>query len=138
MTQDQKQKLMEVMKNNGKWPLILEGAKAEMLKGAVVLPANTSTENLGILPAEKDYVVPTWLKQLSQKSKRLKRVFLVIDGLENINGQDQEKFYGLFKYKGVNGYNLPDNVQILIPIKLGEVDKINDKLQALSITYKVN
>lgn len=138
MENNQKQKIMEVIHNNSKWPIILEGVGCDAFKSSVKLSAFIPSQELGLIPNSKGFSAPVWLKELRQKSKRLKRAFLVISDMESLDFTLQEKFYGLLKYRGINGYSFSENVQILIPIKMGTADKISPKIKSLTILYRVN
>ena len=68
-------------------------------------------------------------------SKSQKRVFLCITGLDEISKDEQEKFCGMLKNKGINGYKFPENAQILIPVK--NLKNVSKKISDLCIIYKV-
>ena len=138
MTNEQKEKLAKVIRDNSNWPLLVEGVSSENFPTAVVLPATTCSSELGVKMEQNGIKFPSWLAQINEKSKTSKRVFLLIEGLNNIDSLDQEKFYGLIKYNGVNGYKLPAGTQIIIVVPNGESEKINKRIASLTISYKVD
>lgn len=138
MDKNQKQRLMEVIQNNLKWPIILDGVGCELFSGSIVLDARIPSNQLGVISTQRGFLLPTWLKELRQKSKKLQRVLLIISNLDEVVTDEQEKFYGILKYKGINGCAFGENVQILIPIKKGTINKISEKIQSVSLLYKVN
>lgn len=130
MTYEAEKKLDEVLKNNTKWPLIVAGADSAYFASAVVLSARTPSGALGVVTDTR----PDWIVALEAKAQTGKAV-LCIDGLDQIDADEQEKFVGLLKYKGVNGYTLPDNAQIVMTV--ADVDKVSPRLVALSLVYRV-
>ena len=61
----------------------------------------------------------------------------MITGLDEIDVDEQEKFYGMIKYNGVNGYKFPTGTQIIIPIKKGNLSKINERIVSLCLNFDV-
>ncbi len=61
--------------------------------------------------------------------------FLVVDGLDNVTETEQEKFVPLLKDRQILSYKLPDDVQILIPVK--EVEAVSKTIQSLTFLLKV-
>lgn len=138
MTVEQKQKIAMLLKNNTNWPLILDGVENFSFKESVILPAQTTSENLGVVPTEIELQYPDWLKSLIEKSKNQKLVLLLITNIDEVNFDQQELFYGILKYKGVNGFKFPKNVQIVLPVKQNGTNKISKKILSLAIIHKVD
>lgn len=139
MTDETMKKINKIIANNDKWPLILEGVNAEWFNNATILDANISSTELGIRNSETGFIYPNWLKQLLEKSKNIKtHNLLVIDKLENLDIEEQRKFIGLLKHKGVNGLKFPEGTQIIIVIEKGKIDKISKDIASLCIIYKEN
>ena len=135
MTDEKKEKLNKFLKNNRKWPLLIEGVSSENFSSSVIIPASISSMELGIIPTSNGQRFPLWLEELIGLMKVSKRVFVCIDRLEYLNESEQEKFYSMIKYNGINGYKFPDGTQIIIPTK--KLDRISKKLSDLAIIYKV-
>lgn len=137
MTQEQKQFLTNILKQNN-MPLIVEGVSSVNFPTAVVVPATINSAELGVIPTEYGIDYPLWLQEIIKKSKKSKNVLLAIDGLENISFEEQEKFYGIIKYNGVNGLKFPENTQIVIPVNKPIETTISKKIRSLCINYKVD
>lgn len=130
-------KLMTILESNKKWPIIVGGISGDSLPKSIVLPATIPTEELDILPSESGLHYPAWIMQMMISVKKSDKVYLVIDGLDKIDFDEQDKFYGILKHKGVNGYKFPDGTQIIIAISSGNISKISKKISALCLNFDV-
>lgn len=128
-------KLMEVVENNSKWPLIIENVNSDIFTNSVVIPSDIDSRKLGVLPSGSGDIIPMWYRSLLIKSKGKDKVLLIIDGLDMVDKDSQEEFYGLLKMKKLNGMDLPENTQILITVK--DTNKVSNKIKGLSLIYKV-
>ena len=61
--------------------------------------------------------------------------FLVIDGLDNIPESEQEKFVPLLKDRQILSSKLPNEVQILVPVK--KIEDISKRIKSLIFPLKV-
>ena len=129
------EKLKSILNNNSKWPIIIQGATAKNFPKAVVLNGDTKSEELGILSTENGLVYPNWVNEINEKLKASKKVLLIIDGIDKLELADQEKFYGIIKYSGINGYKFPAGVQIVMPVE--DINKVNRKIFSLSINFNM-
>jgi len=134
---EKNRKLLEVIYNNTKYPLIIEGITKEKLPDGIYLEACVTSENIGVLPSDTGLKYPVWIMEMMIKEKRNNQIKLIISGLDDLDIEEQEKFYGVFKNKGVNGYKFPAKTQIIIPIQKGNLEKISKRLISLSLIYKV-
>ena len=137
MTEEMKSKLVKILKDNTKWPLIIEGVSSTNLPTSVVIPATTPSSELGVIPSETGLKLPSWAMEILLKAKKSKKIIVWIGGLDEISQEEQEKFYGMIKYNGVNGYKFPAGTQIIIPIKKGNLSKINERIVSLCLNFDV-
>ena len=114
-------KLKTVLMNNRKWPLIIVGGVATDFN-APILPATISPRDLNIC----DWVTELVAMNTDQ---------MVIDGLDKLRVSDQQKFITLLKDRRAGLHKLPDNIQIIIPVKF--VDKLDKKIKELALVYNV-
>lgn len=134
MTEETKSKLVSVLKNNTKWPLIIEGASKDNFPTSIVIPATVPVSELNIIPEETGYKYPNWLTNVVNKAKKSKRVLVCIDGLDKVSEEEQEKFYGLLKHKSISGFRLPEAAQIIITVK--NLKKVSKRILDLSLVFK--
>lgn len=137
MTKEEKVKLNNILNGNRDWPMMIEGVKGTNFPHAIVIPADIDSSNLGIVPGETGLKYPSWVMQMNILIKKTERVVLVIDGLDSIPQEEQEKFYSIIKYRRINGYAFPKSTQIIIAIGEGGMDKISPRIKSLTIPYKV-
>ena len=101
MNPTQKLKLQQLLKNNKYWPLLIVCADIQKSDDTSIIPATISERDL-----HTDMLVI--------------KPYLLIEGLDAISKQEQEKFITLLKDRRTGLRKLPDNVQILIPVKAKE------------------
>lgn len=118
-------KLKSVVESNPTWPLIIVGASVGDFEG-VGMPAKISPRTLNN---------GRWVKDLGKMGAGLTRFALVIDGVDEIGVRAQEKFIRLLKDRRAGMYKLPDNVQIIMPVK--SLARVSPDLCKLSIIYNV-
>lgn len=135
MTSEERNKLISVLKSNTKWPIIIEGITSSYFKDATIIPADIPSSDLGVVPTENGIKYPAWAMELILKSKKTSHRVLCIDKIDSIPDKDQEKFYGLIKVGGINGFKFPDGTQIIITAS--DMNKVSPKLSALTLIYKV-
>lgn len=129
-------KLIQVLENNKKNNVLLMGTSGSKFEDAIIIPATIPSEKLGIgIDDNGNYIYPSWVKELKEKKET--KCMLIIDGLDKISTSDQDKFYGLLKYKKINGYTLPSNCQIVCTSKSKDKAKINERILGLNIIYIV-
>lgn len=135
MTEEIKEKLVKILKDNTKWPLIIEGVTSKNFPTSIVIPAITPSSELGIVASDTGLKYPSWAMEIMIKSKKSKKVIVCIDGLDKISLEEQEKFYGMIKYKGVNGFKFPEGTQIIITTK--NATKISKRISSLALSFNV-
>ena len=135
MTEEMKTKLVKILKNNTKWPLIIEGVSSANFPTSIVLSANTPSSDLGVISDETGLKLPSFAQEILIKSKKSKKIILCINGLDEISQEEQEKFYGIIKYKGINGFKFPEGTQIIITAK--NANKISKRIVKLALSFKV-
>lgn len=119
-------KLKQVLSSNPGHPLLLIGASGFEFENYVGLSASIDEREL--------HIPMNWHKLLEKKAQKSK-AYLIIEGLEQLGEQKQEKFAGLLKDRRAGGYKLPANVQIIIPV--AEKNKISKKIQSLSLLWEI-
>lgn len=116
-------------------PIIFQGVDIKLVPNSVVIPASIPSRELGMVPDGKgNYKYPAWLMELIVKSKKSDRVYICIDGLDKLKENDQSKFYGMFKYNGINGFKFPEGTRIYGFVK--DVNSVSEKIKSLALIYK--
>ena len=128
-----KENLVEVLNNNKKWPIILKNVSETEIENSVIINSNISNSELAVLLTENGTETPKWLKDLLVKSKLEENVVLTIANIDKIDVSEQEKFYGLLKYKSLNGFDLPTNSQIVLTCS--NIENVSEKIKSLCIIF---
>lgn len=131
MSEESKKNFLKVLKNNTKHPIIVEGLEPRIISGAVIIPASITPFDLGSLSSDK----PAWVSKL-EKIKSLRK-FLIIDGIDTLDDENQEKFVWLLENRQDNGYKLEESVQVLLSIKNDNLERVNQKIKSLCINWKI-
>lgn len=119
-------KLKMLMENNHRWPLVIGGATASDIRGGAVMPANISVRDLN---------TGEWVAELEIMGRGRDWFPMVIDGLDKLTSASQEKFIRLVKDRRAGIYKLPNNIQIIIPVK--DIARVSQEIQKLALIYNV-
>ena len=133
MNEKEKEQLIKVIKNNAIWPLMIEGLNSAFFKNAAIIDCQKGANQLAIKITEKGYQKPEFLEKL--EASKNGRSFLVLENLEKLDHENQYTFAGFLKHRGVSGYKLPANTQIIITTS--SADKLSEDIKALCIIYKI-
>jgi len=126
-------KLKEVVENNYKWPLILEGVTPDYFPSGVIVEGDIDSSKLESFETVNGEKIPAWLTALNISSKKYDRALLIINGIDEVDKNEQEKF--MYILKGSSTCTLPENTQILLTVK--DAEKVSAKIKQLCIIYKV-
>ncbi len=135
MNENIKKNLNKVLSANKKWPIILEGVDANEFSKATVIPATLPSSQLGVINDINGLVKPGWVVAVEGNAKN-KTNLLVISGIDKLEKGQQRKFRNLLDSKSLNGYQLPENLQIALTIDMGNRDKLDEEILSLTIYYK--
>lgn len=131
-------KLIEVIKNNNEYPLIIVGVSANIFGSATIINSDIESSELGIkIGNNGEYVLPSWLKEMNIKSVKNKdKNILVIESIDKITSEEQLKFLGILKNNGLNGYSFSKNTQIILTCT--NVENVSKRIKDLCLIYKAN
>ena len=125
--------LIKILDNNQKNNIILIGTDAGIFDDAVIIPANIASSNLGIgINDRGQYLYPTWYRKLLDMDDK-ENIYLIIENIDTISTDEQNKFFGMLKYKQINGGAFPNNTQIILTTKGKDRSKINTNILSLSL-----
>ncbi len=129
-------KIKEVIENNRKWPIIIENIEARNIDNAIIINSKISNKDLGIIPNENGNKMPTWILEMILNDKKNVVSTLVISDIDQIDMIEQEKFIGILKFKGINGYSFPAGTSIVLTCRKGNYDLVSPKIKDLCIKIK--
>ena len=134
MSVEVRNKVITLLRNRQHWPLLVEGLTAKDLPTAVILPATIKETEMGILPDVNGFKYPKWIMTILIKAREKKEIILCLDGIDALPFDEQLKFYGLLKNKGLNAFNLPEQTQIVVTAK--QLEKVAPKIKNLCLLVK--
>lgn len=105
--------LIELQRECPATAVIVFGNEYLGLENIVVMKANVSDKFLFGMPNGQ----PIFKEKLNEKLKSSKLVYLVIEGIDKLSIDDQNRFVGLVKDRELNGYKLPNNCIIIFTIQ---------------------
>lgn len=134
MSVEVRNKVITLLRNRQHWPLLVEGLTANDLPTAVILPATIKETEMGILPDVNGFKYPKWIMTILIKARDKKEIILCLDGIDALPFDEQLKFYGLLKNKGLNAFTLPEQMQIVVTAK--QLEKVAPKIKNLCLLVK--
>ena len=126
MNEEAKNKLSKVLSDNTKNPLIIVSDEDIALENTITINATINERDL--------HIESMWQKKIMLRHSN-KHLFLVINGLDNIEAEEQDKFSHLLKDRRSGTFKLPDYVQIVIPVK--DKEKVSKQIKSLSLLWEV-
>ena len=118
-------------------PLVVEDLNIDSIKNMVEIPSTINSSELGMVAKGKEFIFPEWLDNLKQKAENTKEiVYLVIKDIDEIDFLEQDKFYSILKYAGINSYQFPENVIIILTAKKVGCAKLSKIIQALCMVLR--
>ena len=111
--------------------------KTEFIDDRALLIVGANSSDFAEYPKiEADISVQRLIQYMDTFEKtEVHKGFLVIDGLDNIPESEQEKFVPLLKDRQILSSKLPNEVQILVPVK--KIEDISKRIKALIFPLKV-
>ena len=123
------QKIVEIEKLANVSPVIACEMSSDAFDDAVVVDAKISSTQLAALNTKDGLRFPDWYLKLEKNDKKL----LVIDNIDDIDAEEQEKFYEILKYKEISNTALPKNTKIIVIAKNNK--KVADIIRQLCLVY---
>ena len=125
--------IIKILDNNQKNNIIIMGGDASTFEDAIVIPASIPSSNLGIgINDHGQYLYPNWYRKLLDMNGK-ENIYLIIENIDEISTDEQSKFFGMLKYKQINGGAFPANTQIILTTKDIDRSKINNNILSLSL-----
>ena len=103
--------LLENYIKTGVAPLLIENIPSDLFSNSVVLKSNIDKSELNGHYEDIEFCPPTWYKELLEKSK-LDYVILVIENINDISIEEQNKFIEILKYNKIRISNYTSKERI--------------------------
>ena len=110
-------------------PVIVCGIPKDVFEGAVIIDANIPSKELGIVNSLKGLKYPEWYLKLKKNDIKI----LVINLIDSIPCEEQEKFYEILKYKEITNTALPEKTRVIV--LANDIEKVADSIRRLCLIY---
>ena len=124
--ENKKELLMSYIKANVA-PILVNFISSKDILDAIVISANTDTNELNGYYEGTDYMPPKWYDELVNNNSKV----LVIDLIDTINKEEQLKFVEILKYRKVSTFELPKDCVIIVTANEINKDKISEEIYSL-------
>lgn len=104
-------------------PVLVIGLPASIFGESTIIESKISSKELGIINTAKGLVTPSWFYEI-MKGKGSHQI--IINNIDLVDKEDQEKFYELLKYKTISNMELPEDCTIIVTGK--DVSKISETI----------
>lgn len=106
-------------------PVLVTDVTKEYFENAEILPAGISSKDLGIVNTSKGLKAPKWFVNLLKNDINT----VVIDKIDEIDMESQEKFYELLKYKTISNIEFYKEIKIVVLCK--DLNKVSPNITSL-------
>jgi len=101
-------KIKELSKTS---PVLALGIPLEKFEDSTIIEANAPSEHFGIINTAKGVKAPSWFYGIMKGNKSHQ---IIINNIDLIDKESQEKFYELLKYKAISDVELPADCTIIV------------------------
>lgn len=124
-------KINEIVKLSKTAPVLAVGYSKEQFGQSTIIDGGISSKNLGVVNTATGLRAPTWLYGI-MKGKTSHQI--IIDGIDLIDKESQEKFYELLKYKAISDIDLPSDCNIIVLAK--DLKEVSETIIRLCLLIK--
>lgn len=122
--------LLENYIKTGVAPLLAPDILSNSFSNSVILKSNIDKSELNGHYENVEFCPPTWYKELLEKSKS-GHVILVIENINDISLEEQNKFIEILKYNKISTFELPKNCLIIVTCSDLNNKKISEEIYSL-------
>lgn len=95
------------------YPILVEDIPNELFENSIILNNDCDISLLNGHYEGVNFVAPDWYNILTEKCKD-GLTLLIINGINNIDREEQLKFVEILKYKKISTFDLPKNCSIIV------------------------
>jgi len=108
-------------------PILIDFLESSYIPNCILLSSNIDLKELDGYYENENYLPPKWYSKLINDNKNV----IVIDNIDSIDKNEQDKFLELIKYRKVSTFDLPSDVVIIITAKNINKDTISKNIYDL-------
>lgn len=122
--------LLENYIKAGVSPLLVKDISSNLFSNSVVLKSTIDKSELNGHYENVEFCPPIWYKELLEKNKS-GYVILVIENINEISIDEQNKFIEILKYNKISTFELPKNCLIIVTCSDLNNKKISEEVYSL-------
>ena len=112
-------------------PVLVVGVPATAFGVATVLEANIPSAKLGIVQTAKGLKTGQWLCDIMNGTGSHQ---IIINNIDSIDQENQEKFYELLKYKAISNVELPADCRLIVTAK--DIKNVSETILRLCLVVR--
>lgn len=122
--------LLENYIKSGVSPLLVQNIPSNSFDNSVIIKSNIDRSELNGHYENTVFCPPLWYKELLDKSKS-GHVILVIENINDISLEEQNKFIEILKYNKISTFELPKNCLVIVTCSDLNNKKISEEVYSL-------
>ena len=127
---DERLKMFEGYIKQGSYGILLEDITDKSFPSAVILDVNCDLSLLNGHYEGVNFVPPTWYLELKELEKTQIPV-LVINNINGVSKQEQNKFIEILKYRKISTFELPKNCVIILTCSNLKEKPVSEEIYSL-------
>lgn len=126
----EKLNLLENYIKSGISNLLIENIPSNSFDNSVIIKSNIDKSELNGHYENTEFCPPLWYQELTKKSKTGNTI-LIIENINEIEIEEQNKFIEILKYKKISTFDLPNNCIIIVTCTDLTKNKISEEVYTL-------
>ena len=126
----EKLNLLENYIKSGISNLLIENIPSDSFDNSVIIKSNIDKSELNGHYENTKFCPPLWYRELTKKSKTGNTI-LIIENINEIEIEEQNKFIEILKYKKISTFDLPNNCIIIVTCTDLTKNKISEEVYTL-------
>lgn len=128
---DLSSKINEINELSKSSPVLAVGIPIEMFEESTIIESTIPSKSLGILNTAKGLKAPSWFYGIVKGNGSHQ---IIINNIDSIDKESQEKFYELLKYKAISDVKLPTDCKIIVLAT--DLNKVSETILRLCLLIK--
>lgn len=124
-------KINEIKELSKTSPVLAVGIPLAMFGESTIIDAGIPSKSLGIINTEKGIKAPSWFYGIIKGNENHQ---IIINNIDSIDKESQEKFYELLKYKAISDVELPADCKIIVLAT--DLNKVSETILRLCLLVK--
>jgi hypothetical protein len=124
-------KINEIKELSKTSPVLAVGIPLAMFGESTIIEASIPSKSLGIINTAKGIKAPSWFYGIVKGNESHQ---IIINNIDSIDKESQEKFYELLKYKAISDVELPADCKLIVLAT--DLNKVSETILRLCLLVK--